>query len=63
MNQDNKLLSFSIKDGSIIWNFPSLSSFIKSQNFLSLALSKQGDVIAITSLGDLLKNKFNKWKY
>ena len=55
MNQDNKLLSFSIKDGSIIWNIASLSSFIKSQNFLSLALSKQGDVIAITSLGDLLK--------
>ena len=55
MNQDNKLLSFSVKDGSIIWNFTSLSSFIKSQNFLSLALSKQGDVIAITSLGDLLK--------
>ena len=55
MNQDNKLLSFSVKDGSVIWNFTSLSSFIKSQNFLSLALSKQGDVIAITSLGDLLK--------
>ena len=55
MNQDNKLFSFSVKDGSVIWNFNSLSSFIKSQNFLSLALSKQGDVIAITSLGDLLK--------
>ena len=55
MNQDNKLFSFSVKDGSIIWNFNSLSSFIKSQNFLSLALSKQGDVIAITSLGDLIK--------
>ena len=55
MNQDNELLSFSVKDGSVIWNFTSLSSFIKSQNFLSLALSKQGDVIAITSLGDLLK--------
>ena len=55
MNQDNKLFSFSTKDGSVIWNFTSLSSFIKSQNFLPLALSKQGDVIAITSLGDLLK--------
>ena len=55
MNQDNKLFSFSAKDGSIIWNFTSISSFIKSQNYLSLALSKQGDVIAITSLGDLLK--------
>jgi outer membrane protein assembly factor BamB len=55
MNQDNKLFSFSTKDGSVVWNYNSLSSFIKSQNFLSLALSKQGDVIAITSLGDLLK--------
>ena len=55
MNQDNKLFSFSVKDGSVIWNFNSLSSFIKSQNFLSLALSKQGDVIAITSLGDLIR--------
>jgi len=55
MNQDNKLFSFSVKDGSIIWNFNSLASFIKSQNFLSLALSNQGDVIAITSLGDLIK--------
>ena len=55
MNQDNKLYSFSAKDGSIIWNYNSLSSFIKSQNFLSLALSKQGDVFVITSLGDLLK--------
>jgi len=55
LDQDNKLLSFNVKDGSIIWNIPSVSSFIKSQNYLSLALSKQGDVIAITSLGDLLK--------
>ena len=55
MNQDNKLFSFSVEDGSVIWNFNSLSSFIKSQNFLSLALSKQGDVIAITSLGDLIR--------
>jgi len=55
INQDNRLLSLSTKDGSIIWDIRSTSSFIKSQNFLSLALSKQGDVIAITSSGDLLK--------
>ena len=55
INQDNRLLSFSAKDGSIIWNIHSVSSFIKSQNFLSLALSKQGDVIASTSAGELLK--------
>ena len=55
INQDNRILSFDIKDGSLIWNVRSVSSFIKSQNFLSLALSKKGDVIASTSSGDLLK--------
>ena len=55
INQDNRLISFSTKSGSIIWNIRSSSSFIKSQNFLSLALSEQGDVIASTSSGDLLK--------
>ena len=55
MNQDNKLSSFSAKDGSMVWSYTTLSSFIKSQNFLSLALSKEGNVIAITSLGDLIK--------
>jgi len=56
-NQDNRLLSFNTKDGSVIWNIRSISSFIKSQGFLSLALSKQGDIIAVTSSGDLLKVK------
>ena len=55
INQDNRLICFNAKNGSIIWNIRSASSFIKSQNFLSLALSKQGDVIASTSSGDLLK--------
>jgi outer membrane protein assembly factor BamB len=55
INQDNRLISLSTKNGSIIWNIRSTSSFIKSQNFLSLALSKQGDVIASTSSGELLK--------
>ena len=55
INQDNRLFSLSAKNGSLIWNIHLVSSFIKSQNFLSLALSKQGDVIAITSSGDLLK--------
>tara|TARA_B100000029_G_scaffold516048_1_gene626415 strand:- start:512 stop:1891 length:1380 start_codon:yes stop_codon:yes gene_type:complete len=55
INQDNRLLSLSIKDGSVIWNVRSISSFIKSQNPLSLALSKKGYLIAVTSSGDLLK--------
>ena len=55
INQDNRLIACSTKDGSVIWNIRSISSFIKSQNFLSLALSKQGDLIASNSSGDLLK--------
>jgi len=55
INQDNRLLSFDIEDGSIIWSVRSASSFIKTQDLLSLAISKQGDVIASTSAGDLYK--------
>tara|TARA_B100000686_G_C16720199_1_gene934452 strand:+ start:233 stop:1582 length:1350 start_codon:yes stop_codon:yes gene_type:complete len=55
INQDNRILSFSTKDGSLIWSVRSASSFIKAQDSLSLALSKKGDVIAITSSGDLYK--------
>ena len=55
INQDNRLISLSTKDGSLIWDIRSISSFIKSQNFLSLAISEQGDVIASNSAGDLLK--------
>lgn len=55
INQDNRLLSFSTKDGSIIWNVRSASSFIKTQDLLSIAISKQGDVVASTSAGDLYK--------
>ena len=55
INQDNRLLSFDTKDGSIIWSVRSVSSFIKTQDLLSLAISKQGDVIASTSAGDLYK--------
>ncbi len=55
INQDNRILCFSVKDGSIIWSVRSSSSFIKSQDLLSLAISKQGDVIASTSAGDLYK--------
>ncbi len=55
INQENRILSFSIEDGSVIWDIRSISSFIKSQNLLSLAVSKQGYIIASTSAGDLLK--------
>tara|TARA_Y100000590_G_scaffold382394_1_gene452296 strand:- start:1200 stop:2552 length:1353 start_codon:yes stop_codon:yes gene_type:complete len=55
INQDNRILCLSTKDGSKIWDIRSTASFIKSQNFLSLAISKQGDVVVINSSGDLIK--------
>ena len=57
IDQDNKILCFSTKDGSLIWDFLSISSFIKSQNLLSLAVSKDGHLFAITSSADVYKIK------
>ena len=55
INQDNRILSFNVKNGSVIWDIRSISSFIKSQNLLSLAISKQGYIVASTSAGDLFR--------
>ena len=62
INQDNRILCFNTKNGSKIWDIRSVPSFIKLQNFLSSAISKQGDVIAINSSGDLLKVNANNRK-
>ena len=63
INQDNRLLCFSIENGTKIWDVRTVTSFIKSQNFLSLAVSKNGDLIALNSSGDLLKLKANNGKF
>ena len=55
IDQDNRILCLSIKDGTIIWDILAISSFIKSQNLLSLAVSKKGNLVAITSSSDLFK--------
>ena len=55
INQDNRILCLSGIDGSKIWDIRSTKSFIKTQDFLSLAVTKQNDVIVINSSGDLLK--------
>ena len=55
INQDNRLLALNVKDGTVIWDIRSISSFIKSQNLLSIALTKQDYIIASTSSGDLFK--------
>ena len=48
-------MCFSTKDGSLIWNILSISSFIKSQNLLSIAITQEGDLLAITSSADVYK--------
>ena len=55
INQDNRLLSFDTLTGSQIRDLRSVPSFIKSQNYLGLAISKNGDLVILTSTGDLLK--------
>ncbi|MDC0052062.1 PQQ-binding-like beta-propeller repeat protein [bacterium] len=55
VNQDNRLLCISINKGSLIWDLRSISAFIKSQNFLALAISKIGDIFMLNSSGDLYK--------
>ena len=55
IDQDNLIFSLRINDGTKIWDVRSIASFIKLQNFLSLAISDKGYVFAITSSGDLIK--------
>ena len=57
INQDNRIFCLSTKDGSNLWDLRATSSFIKSQNFLGLAISKQEDLVVLTSSGDLFKIK------
>ena len=59
INQDNRIICLNTKDGSKIWDIRSMPSFIKSQNFLSSAISKLGEIIVVNSSGDLLKANAN----
>jgi len=62
INQDNRIFCLNTKNGSKIWDIRSIPSFIKLQNFLSTAISKQGDIITINSSGDLLNVDANAGK-
>ncbi len=55
VNQDNRLIAFNTEDGAKIWDVRSISTFIKSQYFLSLATTQSGDIVMVTSSGDLMK--------
>ena len=54
VNQDNRILCLSINKGSLIWDIRLPASFIKSQNFLALSISKKGNLLVLNSSGDLL---------
>ena len=53
IDQDNQIFCLNTKDGSKIWNVFSISSFIKSQNLMSLSVSKKGNLVAVNSSADL----------
>ena len=57
INQDNRLLCLNVNDGSMLWSSQSIRSFIKSQNLLSIAISKEKDLVILNSSGDLVKLK------
>ena len=59
IDYDNKIISLNTNDGSKVWQVLSISSFIKSQSLLSLAVSTEGDLIAINSSADLFKIEAN----
>lgn len=55
INQDNRILCLDTKNGSKIWDIRTISSFIKLQNLLGLAVSNDGALVVLTSAGELLK--------
>ena len=59
INQDNRILCLDTESGSKIWDIRSVSSFIKTQSSLAMAISKDEDLIILNSSGDLIKIKAN----
>ena len=55
INSDNRIICLEIEEGKKIWDVRSISSFIKSQNFLALAISEKEELFSINSSGDLIK--------
>jgi len=58
VNQQNKVLCLDL-EGKKIWDIQTVTSFIKSQNFLGLSVTKHGELITINSAGDILKASEN----
>ncbi len=55
MDQDNRILCFDTIKGLKIWDLLTISSFIKSQNLFSLALTNSADLLVLNSSADLFK--------
>jgi outer membrane protein assembly factor BamB len=62
IDSDNKILCFSSKDGSKIWDVLTISSFIKRPHVLPLSFTKNGNLIALNSSADLYKLDGNSGK-
>ena len=54
INQDNRIICLDSSSGTKIWDVRTVSSFIKSQNFLASAISKKGELFILNSSGDLI---------
>ena len=59
VDQDNRIFCFNAETGSKIWDIRSISTFIKSQGYLGLAISKNGSLFTLNSSGDLIKINSN----
>ena len=62
VNQDNRIICLDINNGSKLWDIRMVASFIKMQNFLPLAISKEGALVVLTSSGDLMRINANTGK-
>ena len=62
INQDNRIMCLKIEDGTKNWDIRSIGSFIKTQNFLPVSISKDGFLITLVSSGDLVKSKVSNGK-
>ena len=59
VDQDGRIVCFDFVDGSKIWELGSASRFIKSQEYLALAISKSNYAFFINTAGDLTKVNLN----
>ena len=55
IDQDNRIFCFNTETGLKIWDMRSISTFIKSQGYLGLAITNNGSLLTLNSTGDLLK--------